>query len=238
MEDEIELRPATPPPFRRTNPLFMKPGQDLFADPPSPVMTTAAPQEKNFNAVPPPIDYTPKNNDASLIANAKNGAFQKMSPANDPVGQLGRQGLGSTPGPASSGQNITPHFAPQRGSKNTFTSPKGTSPSVLSELSGSVGSIAVGNVAGAAVGGIFNIGSSLINASATRYAADQQLAGIKYQTDASYAMWDRDYKIANQMGLYHPSQLAGMNNGAGTVYKLGARGLNRVQMTKGKSPFG
>lgn len=121
---------------------------------------------------------------------------------------------------------------------------------------------ATGNVIGAA-----------ISAGATRYAADQGLAGTKYTADQSLAgtkysadknltgimyssdksyqlgheqlaqqftMWDRDYQIANKLGLYHPSQLgsilAGVPSGADT-YKLSSRGLMRMPRTIGTSPF-
>lgn len=113
-------------------------------------------------------------------------------------------------------------------------------------------------LAGAGVNAIGNVISSGITASATRYAADQQLkgtglsadaskysadqslAGIKYSGDLTYKMWNRDYEIANQMGLYHPSQIASTMSGTPSgsdIYKLSGHGISRVPRTPGHSIF-
>lgn len=104
-----------------------------------------------------------------------------------------------------------------------------------------------GKLAEQVIGGAFNLGAHAINASASNYGADQNLAsykyqsdrnlqGIQYATDATYKMWDRDYKIANSMGLYHPSQLAQVSPDS-TMLRLSHRGIARVQRTHGRSIF-
>jgi hypothetical protein len=105
-----------------------------------------------------------------------------------------------------------------------------------------------GIIAGATIGGIFSLGSALVGASAERYKADQQLTGIKYQSDntltglresnaLTYKMWDRDYQIADRLGLYHPSQIAQIGAGNSAVYSLGSRGFTRNPRTKSGSIF-
>nr|UXD80084.1 hypothetical protein [Lasius neglectus picorna-like virus 8] len=78
------------------------------------------------------------------------------------------------------------------------------------------------------------------NLTGTKYKADTDLAGTKYVSDLSYrglqdqlkqqyTMWDRDYKIANQMGFYHPAQLTNFGQRAPTdMLSLSQRGLRRT----------
>lgn len=97
--------------------------------------------------------------------------------------------------------------------------------------------------------GAFQLGTAGINASASKYGAeqsrsafnyqsDQNLAGVKYATDMSYKMWDRDYKIANSLGLYHPSQLSAVGPTDLTMLRFSRNGLARVQRTHGRSIYG
>lgn len=112
----------------------------------------------------------------------------------------------------------------------------------------------------AGINALGSIGGSLIQASATRYAADQGLTGTQYSADKSlegqqytadknfqlgsmqleqqYKMWDRDYQIADKLGLYHPSQLTGLGGPSATdTYKLGQRGFSRMPRAKASSIF-
>lgn len=102
--------------------------------------------------------------------------------------------------------------------------------------SGGLATVAGGNVASSLISGAFGLGSTAISASAQNYATDQR----RHATDTAYKMWNRDYEIANSMGLYHPTQLAAVSApGSGTEYiRLAGRGLARVQRTKGSSVFG
>jgi hypothetical protein len=79
----------------------------------------------------------------------------------------------------------------------------------------------------------------------TKYNADKNFESNKYNTDRTldqqYKMWDRDYKIASSLGLYHPSQLMAVGNNtpsSSDVYKLTARGLMCSPRTTSNSPFG
>lgn len=97
--------------------------------------------------------------------------------------------------------------------------------------------------AGAAQGassGLFSLGSSFVTAHSAQHAANLQLQLGKDTLQQQYKMWDRDYKIANQMGLYHPSQLASLGTPSGSdIYRLGGvRGFARVPRTRGRSIFG
>lgn len=121
---------------------------------------------------------------------------------------------------------------------------------------------AAGQLTGGVVEGVFGLGNSLINASAQRdvantnkqasnYFADQQLVGLKYNADNEMKMntqnlnqqrmmWQKDYDIANSLGLYTPAQVNGAVTGqnmSSDVYKLGSRGLTRMPRTFKKSPF-
>lgn len=151
--------------------------------------------------------------------------------------------------------NTTPLQTPHSYTHNTSPYPQTRPPPGMAEEAamGAAQVAAGGGIASSIVGAIGQMGSAAISGSAARYGADQQreqfkyyadkqFEGTKYTTDTAYKMWDRDYKIANEMGLYHPSQLQAVGGGGGSsggeMIRLSGRGLSRVQRTKGRSIFG
>lgn len=110
-------------------------------------------------------------------------------------------------------------------------------PNTAQTAAGGLGSLVnpIGMIAGATVNGLFNLGSSFVNAQAQRDVANTNASVANRQLD----FVQKDYDIAKDMGLYHPSQLTSLTGGAQTngVYKLSGRGLSYMPRTTGKSPF-
>jgi len=116
------------------------------------------------------------------------------------------------------------------------------------------------SLAGTVISGGFDLLGKVVSGNASRdvadtqydlgkYTADKQLEGTKYTTDAAthnftqylsqqYNMWDRDYTVANKMGLYHPSQIGQLGSPASTdIYKLGVGSVARMPKTFKRSMF-
>jgi len=108
--------------------------------------------------------------------------------------------------------------APPQALKPTITSAKRDNVSSnFTEESGvksAAGILASTNLAGSVVGGVASIGKTLINNANQRGMQDKQLAMDnkvldfnKSQLDFSKQQWNREYDVANSMGLASPAQI-------------------------------
>lgn len=126
------------------------------------------------------------------------------------------------------------HFSqPTSGQTNDFPTPVSSgSPSIALKQTSRLAQNAafsfsqpLGLLAGAAVNGLFNLGSTIVRSNAQRDIAKMQ-----------YDLVQQDYAAAKQMGLMHPSQISQVSGGGG-IYKMSARGLSRVPIAQKGSPY-
>lgn len=111
------------------------------------------------------------------------------------------------------------------------------SPKMAAAALGALASAGAG-VSSSIVSGLAGVASQAISSSSSNYATDVAAQNFDKYLNQQYQMWDRDYQVADKLGLYHPSQIGQLGQPSSTdIYRLGVGSLARMPKALKRSVF-